>query len=83
MIDAIVIDNDHCKTKEHMDSSCRLEIPSFIGTIFVASMKCFNKYVQCMLPSLVTAVETPVKYLFCKGKKSAEVEGEIQETKQE
>jgi len=32
-----------------------------------------------MTPSLVTAFETPVKY----GRKSAEVEGEIQETRQE
>jgi len=31
-------------------------------TIFVASLKCFNKCVQCMTPSLVTAFETPVKY---------------------
>jgi len=57
-----IIDNDEYKTKEHIHSRHGSKIPPSSNSIFVTSMICFNKSVQCMPPSLVTAVETPAKY---------------------
>jgi len=58
----MVIDHHEYKAKEKIDSRHGSEIPSSSDSIFVAFMKYFDKCVQCMPPSPLTAVEMSVKY---------------------